>query len=254
MHFTFSPGKVPGMTEEELYAHLSSTLVEDEGPWSHDPICEGDWKPFTKGESTRILARLSAEQVARAENPIPFHARVRRLRGTILPLYPGCVLIEGEANLMEGSSLATFICILGQKGLLVFTWNASDILRLNQKVDLKLDTEEGYRSYLLFYSAIATGNEGRFRIYESLSGMPWERDADELQRALAAGDLQKMKLDISEDGVCTAKVSAVYGHSLYKATFSIREDGRVEVAGREEVMGELRIRTETFFGPFKLYR
>ena len=254
MHFIQLVSKVRYMTEDELQNHLRSTLIDETSPWPYDPICEGDWKLFDKDEAVRILARLSAEQIARGENPIPFHARVKRLRGAILAIYPRFILIEGEAELMESSRPATFVCLFGVNGLRVFRWNASDIVQLNRKVSLNLNTRSEFQTYLSFYCAIAIGEEGRFRIAEPSDTLPWRNGAQDSQKVAAIEALEKLALDIGDNGTCQAKFTSLYGRNLVKTVFSIRQNGGVEITESEVLLKDLAVHSEAFFGPFRLYR
>jgi|GEM_PF-3986185 len=242
------------MTEDELQQHLLSTLIDDESPWPYEPICEGDWRLFDRSESVRILARLSAEQLARNENPIPFHSRVKRLRGTTLSLYPRYLLIEGQADLTQSSAPATFNFALGEKGVQVFNWTAADVGHLNKKVGLNLKYNVDYRKYLSLYCGIATGNDGRFRILQESDSFPWRDGTSDVQKAMLGDSLADMKLRTGKDGRCEVETTAIYGRTLYQATFAVSQIGEVEVMDREVLFQDLNVQMEAFFGPFRIYR
>lgn len=242
------------MTEDELQQQLLSTLIDDQSPWPYEPICEGNWKLFEKSEAVRILARLSAEQLARNENPIPFHSRVKRLRGTTLDIYPRYILIEGEADLMESSQPATFVCLFGENGIQVFRWNVSDIVQLNRRVSISLSDPSEFRAYLSFYCAIAIGEEGRFRIVEPTDTLPWRKGAEDRQKVAAIESLEKLALEVKADTTCQADFTALYGRKLVKAAFSISEKGTVEINKSDVLHKDLAVHSEAFFGPFRLYR
>jgi len=242
------------MTEDELHQQLLSTLIDDESPWPYEPICAGDWKLFDKNEAVRILARLSAEQLARGENPIPFHARVKRLRGTTLSLYPRFILIEGQADLSQSSRPATFNLVLGEKGVRVFNWAASDVGHLNSKVELNLKYNDDYRQYLSFYCGIATGNDGRFRILQKADPFPWREGTSDVQKAILDDSLVDMTMKTGKDGRCEIETTAIYGRTLFKAKFAVSQIGEVEVMGREVLFNDLSVQMEAFYGPFRIYR
>lgn len=243
------------VNREELLHRLASYLDGGETPWPFLPLCAGPWLTLTRQESLRVLARLAAEQAARAEDPIPFHQVVRRLRAMPLPFYGDCLLLEGMVDLtgQPSASGASFAFVLSGTGCTVLNWRAEDVTTLNRRLSLRLSDEEDYAAYLRFFSGIAGSADGRFRIVESKAQLEFTLAASMEQRVEATAHLHPVRIARIDDSRCEAQAALLHDDRLFAVDFSILADGSVAMVDDVPLVGGLAVKAERLIGPYRIF-
>lgn len=243
------------MSTQDILGRLRDALDDGQAPWPLAPIRPGPWRDLDADTEVRVLSRLAAEQAARAEDPIPFHHRVRRLRAMPLRFYRRTLLVEGMAEVSDaiGQPPATFAFVLGDRGAAVLSWSAEDLRALNARHALRLDGEDAFLDYLHLFTAVAGGPDGRFRIVatrEELAAAGLAEAETVLDRA--ADLATPVRAGAAREGQRDFTACVLYRDGLFEAEFTVFATGEVAMRDDRLLIDDLPIPEERFMGPFRM--
>jgi len=223
------------------------------------PLMRGDWKALSDEESTQFIERLD-QVLSRSSADPPFTRRfpVRGLRALPLSFYPGWLLVEGEAQLAD-DLVGTFDVLYGPRFMWVIDGASGIIHALNGgrlpadsgSKDGKADApaDEAAHSflpsplaaldlttaadYLRFFCGAVWGDDGPFRLIESLddpdlAAAPDDDGDDDSWRK----QIQPVAMQSTPEGM-EAQCVVCYGSALFTTRFRVEVNGMVQMLDDE---------------------
>lgn len=217
------------------------------------PTVPGPWRTLGASESITLAARLG-NALGEDAGRLVWHTEVLAVRAMPLSFYKDWLLVEFAARL-DGEprvGLASFLYGPGMR-LAILDLTSGPIHAVNEKHLLPLATPALAGDYLRFFCNYITGDEGRFRIVESLDDLPLAEKPAEPLPAFGPMTVEKLdrpsKPDQPEVHAWRARTFVLYGSALFSATYEI-VGGHVQMVD-DEPTGVLAVREEKLAPPFR---
>jgi hypothetical protein len=220
-------------------------------PWLAPPLIPGDWKTLSLADATAVLARYSAVELARGQEPSPAVVQYSRVRARRFVSAPKWLLLEAEASMQDGNAgLLTFF--YGPDSLIIpASWVPALLRGLGWMQDTKGGMLRIVKEYLHLFVNYTNGEAGRFVIVENAETLR-ELGPD---AATPEVDLLKKMVPFSVSADPTnykGTASVAYSGQLFNADFSIRITGEVEMTD-DTPLGAVSMRAEEIRGPFRVF-
>jgi hypothetical protein len=227
--------------------------ISADEPWVAPPLVPGDWRELSAGESAMLVLRLSyftRHPVARTFFLRFWPLKVRAMRPRF---YPGWVLAEIQTAQPDGRrGLCNFL--YGTAGGVLLDSTSAPVHRANGSKVLALAAPGAAADYLRFFCAAVHGEEGPFRIVESIQEVQARTMEGQGASSIDPADAAEVRPIVitPRDGGFSAAASLLYGPGLFRAVFAIDAEGTIEMLEDTQVSA-LRLRPEEYRGPFRLY-
>jgi hypothetical protein len=212
------------------------------------PTIPGPWRTLDASESMTLAARLG-NALGEDAGRMVWHTEVLAVRAMPLSFYKDWLLVEFAARL-DGEprlGLASFLYGPGMR-LAILDLTSGPIHAVNERHLLPLETPQLAGDYLRFFCSHITGDEGRFRIVESLADVPLAEQPAGTPPAVGPMTLSRLDKPKAEHA-WSAKAFVLYGPMLFQATYEI-VDGSVQMVD-DDAHGTLAVREEKLAPPFR---
>lgn len=212
-----------------------------ESTWSLSPRLPGKWELLNLQDSQFMTDQLLKETPSKLANTI---RQVKKFRTMLLPFYPGAELVEG---LVPNTGILTFI-VLRDGDITLLNGTSPPIHELNAQVPILIDSQENAELYLKFFCFQVFGEEGDFRLIEVDNEIAWMKSVTPADKQRVIKKIKPLKLDKSGDELWKAEATVQYSDALFRAIFSIKKTGMVEMLEDTPLEVDLPIRGEFFNG------
>lgn len=183
-------------------------------------IFDRDWAALPPSWFARLSAGLS-ERFPRLDAKV---LRPEAVTSHALPFWSDHELIRISGFNQRRLYPAYFIAKPDSDSLMYLDGGSEPIHHLNAMESLTLD-EENVRQYLMFFCFFVHGDEGGFLILDANNSLPVRR----LRAALKKEDAAPMAIRRRDDDGWEMDASLAYGRGLYRAVFSVKRSGLVEM-------------------------
>lgn len=230
------------------------TFVEPAPPWPLPPPLNGAWRECDRAVAEALAAAIDQRhRLGPDTSATPFciaHS-VRRFRSLALPFWgDDWQLAEGLAE-PDGQTL-TFLVLLGPPGACLALGDAGAIYDRNALRPCDFSSAEKRLAYLRFFCSWMRGPGGRFAWIESTDDLtPFVADLAKRRELLdhCAPPAGAKRLD--SEGRWRASATLVHGDALFRSTFTLGADGRVDMVKDMPLeIGEGVIAAQQWVGPF----
>jgi hypothetical protein len=213
--------------------------------WALPPLVSGNWLAV----GPEVTNNLRATLVKSSPEMAALGRRITQFRTRQLSFYPGARLYEGQlpASATEVAGVCSFI-VLKDGTITPLNGKSVPIHQLNARVPIGLRTNQDVESYLRFFSSETFGDDGSFRIVDTLEDISWARNVSDSQRQIAAGRIMQLTLSKLAPGKWQATATVQYGDTLFESVFTIRDNGVVDMIKDKPLVGNLDVRHEAFTG------
>lgn len=194
-------------------------------PWPCQPFMSGRWR-----EVPTPLVDALRSQSARfeAQGAQPLADPILRMRTLPLSFYPGWLLVEGLAQYSPDAH-GVFRLLLGPENYRLLDGQSAAIHRMNHK---HLDLSGGpavVDQYLRFFTSAVRGEEGPFRVVESVAEIESGDGIEPAERDRAASLIRPLKRHRSPGSPFIRSANLLYGRNLFGAKFRVGDTGMVEM-------------------------
>ena len=159
----------------------------------------------------------------------------RSVREVIPNFYPEWHLAEISMTGPDDVA-ATFSFLVNDQSVIPILGASPPIHELNGKGALSLTNEASAASYLRFFCNAVRGDEGPFRIIESVAQIPLTEACTEMKDREIARLISQMEITGQEKEAWRTKALVNYSNGLFLADFKIQASGMVEMLDDESVM------------------
>ena len=191
--------------------------------WPCLAMLPGEWR-----EVPMPLVKKFLVQCGRIKPGARLPAPIARMRALRLPFYDGWFLLEGQ-SCHSVAAVGLFRLLLGRNRYLLLDGESTGV-HAHNSVHLALKEDAGLAdAYLRFFTTAIRGEEGPFRIVESIDDFePFEQIVPAARPRLPEL-LSPIKRLEDEDGCWVRKACVLYGGHLFEARFRIQRSGMVEM-------------------------
>lgn len=212
--------------------------------WCLEPIIPGPWRDLAGHLPSELATRITATGVLRDPR-----RRVMKLRARPLGCYGDWLLVE--AQVADGAGVVGVLDIIyGDCG--VFPLNgASEVFHEINLTELRLNAEADEFDYLRLFCSGTRGEEGRFRITESVDDLRWQ-DAVADERRAAAAALAPMRVSGRDRNSVRVEARVLYGNHLFKSYFRLFRHGLIAMEEEDQLVSNLHLIPERFEGAIRL--
>ncbi|MBN7819744.1 AAA family ATPase [Bowmanella yangjiangensis] len=228
-------------SHDKLPSFLNSAEPSLTSMTSSVPNMKGAWRTLVGDEYRQALRRFF-QAATDGLPPALFVSSEVQIKALNLPFYQDGQLLE--ATYMDGLGERALVTIVTlPNGVTFLNGTSPPIHHINKEQKLSLNSSEFVDIYIRFFCLYVQGDEGPFRLVESLEELPWAESVKAEDRLQVEGKIRPLTVtpDPKNSGHWLAKATVQYSNTLFEANFSIAPSGMVEMLSDEPLAENLLI-------------